>query len=113
MNPTFPFGQPLKPVQQLNRSPKKAFVLGVYASAVHARWIDNKKGPLLYDCKNDPYEMKNLFGKKGYEEITQKLEQRLKKWIEDTDDPFETGQRDPKTGMLMLGQQFIHSKYLR
>jgi len=36
----FPFGQELKKVEQKERSPKKAFVLGVYASAVHARWID-------------------------------------------------------------------------
>ncbi|MGL4852284.1 MAG: hypothetical protein ACRC3Z_06535 [Phocaeicola sp.] len=36
----FPFGQPLKKVEQKDRSPKKAFVLGVYASAVHARWTD-------------------------------------------------------------------------
>lgn len=37
----FPFGQPVRTVEQQDRSPKKAFVLGVYASAVHARW----KGP--------------------------------------------------------------------
>ena len=37
----FPFGQELKKVEQTDRSPKEAFVLGVYASAVHARWIDN------------------------------------------------------------------------
>jgi len=37
----FPFGQDLKKVQQNNRNPKKAFVLGVYASAVHAKWFDN------------------------------------------------------------------------
>lgn len=34
----YPFGSPLTKVEQSNRSPKKAFVLGVYASAVHARW---------------------------------------------------------------------------
>ena len=37
---TFPFGQPLRRVEQQDRAPKKVFVLGVYASAVHARWID-------------------------------------------------------------------------
>lgn len=36
----FPFGQPLKKVEQKDRNPKNTFVLGVYASAVHARWID-------------------------------------------------------------------------
>jgi uracil-DNA glycosylase len=36
----FPFGQTLKPVVQGDKSPKKTFVLGVYASAVHAKWID-------------------------------------------------------------------------
>lgn len=40
----FPFGQPIKILEQRDRTPKKAFVLGVYASAVHARWVgtDNK-----------------------------------------------------------------------
>ena len=38
----FPFGQKLHPVIQTDRSPKKVFVLGVYASAVHARWLDNE-----------------------------------------------------------------------
>ncbi|MBP6989812.1 hypothetical protein KBB48_03510 [Candidatus Shapirobacteria bacterium] len=41
----FPFGQELKKVEQKDKTPKKAFVLGVYASAVHARWID-KNGKL-------------------------------------------------------------------
>lgn len=36
----FPFGQPLKKVEQKDKNPKEAFVLGVYASAVHARWTD-------------------------------------------------------------------------
>ncbi len=35
----FPFGQPVKKLMQHDRTPKKVFVLGVYASAVHARWI--------------------------------------------------------------------------
>lgn len=34
----FPFGQEVRPVVQQDRTPKKVFVLGVYASAVHARW---------------------------------------------------------------------------
>ena len=34
----FPFGQELHPLVQEDSSPKKVFVLGVYASAVHARW---------------------------------------------------------------------------
>lgn len=36
----FPFGQPVRQVVQQDRSPKKAFVLGVYASAVHAKWLN-------------------------------------------------------------------------
>ncbi len=41
MNPigTFPFGQPILPVTQADRNPRRVFVLGVYASAVHARWV--------------------------------------------------------------------------
>lgn len=36
---TFPFGMPIVPVRQRDTSPKRIFVLGVYASAVHARWV--------------------------------------------------------------------------
>ena len=36
----FPFGQKVYKVEQSERSPKEVFVLGVYASAVHARWIN-------------------------------------------------------------------------
>lgn len=39
---TFPFGQPLKQVKQKSRTKKDVFVLGVYASAVHARWVDRR-----------------------------------------------------------------------
>ncbi len=35
----FPFGQPLRRIEQTDRSAKKVFVLGVYASALHARWV--------------------------------------------------------------------------
>ena len=39
-NYTFPFGQRVQEVIQQDRTPKRVFVLGVYASAVHALWID-------------------------------------------------------------------------
>jgi uracil-DNA glycosylase len=40
MSYCFPFGQPLRTLQQIDRTPKDVFVLGVYASAVHAKWRD-------------------------------------------------------------------------
>jgi uracil-DNA glycosylase len=40
---TFPFGTPITPVRQQDRTPKRVFVLGVYASAVHARWTRDGK----------------------------------------------------------------------
>jgi hypothetical protein len=38
-NAQFPFGEYLHDVKQADQTPKKVFVLGVYASAVHAKWI--------------------------------------------------------------------------
>ncbi|NOY78628.1 MAG: hypothetical protein GXO76_12235, partial [Calditrichaeota bacterium] len=38
----FPFGKEVQRVEQVERSFKKIFVLGVYASAVHARWVDKE-----------------------------------------------------------------------
>ena len=43
----FPFGQPVRRVVQKDRGPKRAFVLGAYASAVHARWIDENGVTLI------------------------------------------------------------------
>ena len=43
---SFPFGQPIQRVAQTDRGPKRVFVLGVYASAVHARWC-NARGRQL------------------------------------------------------------------
>ena len=37
----YPFGEESHPLVQEDRTPKKAFVLGVYASSVHARWVKN------------------------------------------------------------------------
>ena len=38
---TFPFGRPIERVLLGDRNPKRVFVLGVYASAVHARWLNS------------------------------------------------------------------------
>ena len=42
-NYQYPFGQTVKALVQQDRTPKKVFVLGVYASAVHARWKKDGK----------------------------------------------------------------------
>ena len=43
----FPFGQPILPMAQKDRTPKRIFILGVYASAVHARWVGPGGRPLI------------------------------------------------------------------
>jgi uracil-DNA glycosylase len=57
MNYQFPFGQPLRPVHQKDRSPKDIFILGVYASAVHAQWRgpDNKVLVTALAVASEPY----------------------------------------------------------
>jgi uracil-DNA glycosylase len=53
----FPFGQEVQKVEQDERSPKQAFVLGVYASAVHARW-ENPQGKTIIKAMavaSEPY----------------------------------------------------------
>lgn len=54
---TFPFGQPIKEVIQKDRTHKKVFILGVYASAVHARWINtnNKTIVKALAVASEPY----------------------------------------------------------
>jgi hypothetical protein len=41
MKEQYPFGEVVKKVEQEDKNPKEWFVLGVYASAVHAKWIGN------------------------------------------------------------------------
>ena len=57
MQYTFPFGQLVRPVIQKDRSQKKVFILGVYASAVHARWIgpDGKTSIMAMAVASEPY----------------------------------------------------------
>jgi arylsulfatase A-like enzyme len=76
----------------------------------YARWFGSGE-VWLFDRESDPYEMRNLAGTAGHVEIQQQLEQRLLQWIAETDDPFETGARDPKTGMLQLSQRLTHEKH--
>lgn len=78
---------------------------------VYARWYQNEVEPMLFDIQADPYEMNNLYGKKEYASVQADMEQKLQDWIARTGDPFETGERDPESGMLKLGQKYIHEKW--
>jgi hypothetical protein len=64
----FPFGQELKKVEQKDKTPKKAFVLGVYASAVHAKWID-KEGKVKVQALAVASEPEIFWTGKNAEEI--------------------------------------------
>jgi arylsulfatase A-like enzyme len=83
---------------------------------VYARWHNPdqyQQGIWLFDRETDPYEMRNLAGNKDYVDIESKMEARLQKWMRDTEDPFDTGEREADTHMLKLGQKFIHERYNR
>ncbi len=68
---------------------------------------------MLFDRRNDPYELRNLAGREEYAKVQQRLERRLKQWMAKTDDPFDSGPRDPETGILKLGAEFNHEKWYR
>lgn len=54
---TFPFGAQVHNLVQTDRTPKDVFILGVYASAVHARWV-NANGKTLVNAfavASEPY----------------------------------------------------------
>ena len=56
-NYIFPFGEHLKNIAQTDTTSKKVFVLGVYASAVHAKWLDtdNKVLTRALAVASEPY----------------------------------------------------------
>ena len=53
----FPFGRPVETLTQQGTGPKRVFVLGVYASAVHARWIapDGRTRVAALAVASEPY----------------------------------------------------------
>ena len=52
----FPFGQEVKVLKQTDTTPKKVFVLGVYASAVHAKWsLEDKVVVNALAVASEPY----------------------------------------------------------
>ena len=71
---------------------------------VYARWHDLGGRRMLYDRAADPLEMQNGVDDPEYANVAAQLETRLRGWIEETKDPFETGKRLPVTGMLDVGQ---------
>ena len=78
---------------------------------MYARWKDLGGRRILHDRGNDPLEMHNLIGNPEYAEVEQQMEERLQRWLEETDDPFDTGRRLPVTEMLDLGQSFNSERW--
>ena len=69
----FPFGQEVQKVEQQDRTPKKAFVLGVYASAVHARW-ENLQGKTIVRALAVASEPHIFWRGENAEEMIRKIE---------------------------------------
>ncbi len=68
---------------------------------VYARWHDPRDHePVLFDRKNDPYERNNLAQDPKLARVRREMEARLKAWMAETGDPFDTGRRESQRGML-------------
>jgi len=70
----------------------------------YARWQRPTEKRVLFDRKKDPFEMHNVAENDEYADVAEQLETRLKRWMAETNDPFDTGKRLPANGMLDLGQ---------
>lgn len=59
MEKVFPLGLPLRKVEQQDRSPKKVFILGACANAVHAKWIDVEGNVIIeaLPVASEPYPL--------------------------------------------------------
>ncbi len=55
----------------------------------------------LYDLKNDKYEMDNLYGKKGYEEITTTLKKRIKELQKEFNDDVSLDEMRAMTDVVI------------
>ena len=90
----YPFGETVHPLVQQDRTPKKVFVLGVYASAVHARWKQGNKiicQALAVACKlciSPKYltaVCKKNSGKTANEWITEQVLEDIRYYLRQTD----------------------------
>jgi arylsulfatase A-like enzyme len=94
-------GESMLPVLQKKSGGRKAMFYHYYENGEHSvsphfgirtarykliRFYEKVDAWELYDLQNDPREMHNVFGKKGYEKITEALQYRLLKLIEKYDD---------------------------
>ena len=77
----------------------------------YARWHDCGGKRVLYDRDADPLEMHNRVDDPEYAGVAEQMEARLRRWMEETGDLFDTGQRLPVTGMLDLGQAFTTTRW--
>jgi arylsulfatase A-like enzyme len=71
----------------------------------YARWFENERGPWLFDRVTDPLEMKNLAGSSEARGVVEEMEERMHRWMEGTEDPFEYGRRGAR-GFLDVGQEW-------
>ena len=76
---------------------------------LYARWKDRGGLRVLYDRRTDALEMHHVVHDSENAAVADRLEARLKRWMEQTRDPFDTGKRLPGTDMLDLGQAFTHT----
>lgn len=70
---TFPFGRPVERVAQEDRCQKRVFVLGVYGSAVHARWLA-EDGSTLIEAVAVASEPEVFWRGQGAEAIVSRIE---------------------------------------
>jgi hypothetical protein len=68
---------------------------------------------MLLDRTADPDEMNNVVDNPKYNKVVQEYEVRLQEWIAATGDPFDTGKRLPPSGIIDMGQMFIHERWLK
>jgi arylsulfatase A-like enzyme len=95
--------------------PDRATWLGLWRGVrthryTYARWHDRDGMRVLYDLRNDPLEMKNLADDPAHAQVAREMEERLQRWITETDDPFDSGPRLPVTGMLDLEQRLVRQR---
>jgi len=96
-------GGSLEPLLEGRRPLWRNYVIGEYYSK--QKWVNpirmvrtrrwkytryRKWGEELYDLRNHPGELNNLAGSRAHAETRQELSGILDKWIQKTDDPFES-----------------------
>lgn len=78
----------------VDESPSKRHVMAAPVSEAFALCFGKRPAEELYDCKRDPWQVRNVAGEAAYAKVKSELALRVTAWMKETGDPRAAGATD-------------------